>query len=103
MEELRITVLRCKTPGTVIMLEMNFKTNNYLTLGVLIRDTYDIIEKDLLILNHSDEWKKIYINLGSNLSLYPQAIDYKIIFRAGLESELSDAHILIDNIKIVYR
>lgn len=92
-----------QTPGTVIMLEMNFKTNNYLTLGVLIRDTYDIIEKDLLILNHSDEWKKIYINLGSNLSLYPQAIDYKIIFRAGLESELSDAHILIDNIKIVYR
>ncbi len=92
-----------QTAGTIILLEMNFKTNNFVTVGLLIRDTYEIVEKDLLILNHSEEWKKVYINLGSNLSLYPQAIDYKIIFRAGLEEGMSDAHILLDNIKIVHR
>lgn len=92
-----------QTPGTVIMLEMNFKTNNYVTVGLLIRDTYDIIEKDLIILNHSSEWKKIYINLGANLSLYPQSIDYKIIFRAKLDGDVTNASIYLDNFKIVHR
>jgi len=82
---------------------MNFKTENYFQVGLLIRDQNSVPEKDLVILNHSNEWKKIYINLGSNLSLYPQAIDYKVIFRAGLESGTSNAKILIDNVKIVYK
>ncbi len=89
--------------GTIIILEMNFKTENYFQVGLLIRDQNSVPEKDLVILNHSNEWKKIYINLGSNLSLYPQAIDYKVIFRAGLESGTSNAKILIDNVKIVYK
>ncbi len=89
--------------GTIVILEMNFKTENFLQVGLLIRDQNSVPEKDLVILNHTDEWKKIYINLGSNLSLYPQAIDYKVIFRAGLESGNSSAKILIDNVKIVYK
>lgn len=92
-----------QTPGTIILMELNFKTDNFLTVGLLIRDNHEIVEKALVILNHSDKWKKIYINLGSNLSLHPQALDYKIIFRSGLESENSSAKILIDNIKIVHR
>ena len=89
--------------GTITILEINFKTNNYLQVGLLIRDQYGLEQKDLVILNHSSEWTKIYINLGSNLSLFPSAIDYKVWFRAGLESDLSSAKILIDNIKVVYR
>lgn len=92
-----------QTAGTVVILEMNFKTQNFFQVGLLIRDKYEVPEKNLVILNHTDEWKKIYINLGSNLSLYPQALDYKVIFRAGLESGSSNAKILIDNVKIVYR
>ena len=93
-----------QTAGTIILLELNFKTNNYLQVGLWIRDQYGLDEKDLLILNHTDgEWKKIYINLGSNLSLAPLAYDYKVIFRAGLESDLTSTKLLIDNIKIVYR
>ncbi len=92
-----------QTAGTIIVLEMNFKTNNYLSVGLLIRDAYEVIPIDLVILNHSDEWKKIYINLGANLSLHPQAIDYKIIFKAGIENGSTEAKVFIDNIKIVYR
>lgn len=92
-----------QTAGTVVVMEMNFKTENFLQVGLLIRDEYEVHEKSLVIMNHTDEWKKIYINLGSNLSLYPSALDYKVIFRAGLSSGNSEAKILIDNIKIVYR
>jgi hypothetical protein len=31
------------------------------------------------------------------------AYDYKVIFRAGLESENEEGKILIDNVKVVYR
>ncbi len=92
-----------QTPGTVIIMEMNFKIDNYLVVGLLIRDAYEVVPIDLVILNHTDEWKKIYINLGANLSLYPQAIDYKIIFKSGLEEGLSETKLFIDNIKIVHR
>jgi len=90
-------------PGTVIVLEMDFKTNNYLSVGLLIRDAYEVTEVDLVILNHSDEWKKIYINLGSNLSLHPQAIDYKVYFKSGLQEGSNEAKVFIDNLKIVHR
>ncbi len=92
-----------ETAGTITMLELNFKNNNYFQVGLLIRDQFTLVEKDLLILNHTDEWKKIYINLGSNLSLYPKAYDYKIIFRSGLENGSTSAKVLLDNIKVVYR
>ena len=92
-----------QTAGTVVVMEINFKTENFLQVGLLIREEDDVPEKSLVIMNHTDEWKKIYINLGSNLSLYPQALDYKVIFRAGLSTGNSEAKILIDNIKIVYR
>jgi len=91
------------TAGTVTILEMNFKTNNYFQVGLLIRDKYEVVEKELVILSQSDEWKKIYINLGSNLSLYPQAYDYKVIFRAGLGDEEESGITLIDNIKVVFK
>ncbi len=89
--------------GTVVILEMNFKTDNFLDVGLLIRDASQVTSVDLVILNHTDAWKKIYINLGSNLSLYPQAIDYKLIFKAGIENGSSNAKIYIDNLKIVNR
>ncbi len=92
-----------QTQGTVIVLEMNFKIDNFLVVGLLIRDSYEVIPIDLVILNHTDEWKKIYINLGANLSLYPQAIDYKIIFKSGLEEGSTEAKVFIDNFKIVYK
>ena len=91
------------TAGTYSFLEMDYKTDNYLSISILVRDQYEFVERQLLILNHTDEWKKIYINLGSNLSLFPLASDYSIVFRAGLEDENSSAQILLDNIKVVHR
>jgi hypothetical protein len=92
-----------QTPGTVIILEMNFKVSNFLVVGLLIRDVYEIVPIDLVILSPTDEWKKIYINLGANLSLYPQALDYKIIFKSGIGVDTPDAKVFMDNIKIVHR
>jgi hypothetical protein len=92
-----------ESQGTSILLELNFKTNNFVTVGLLMQTSGSFTEVPLVILGHTDEWKKIYINLGPNISLNSTANDYKVVFRAGLESGMTDAQILLDNIKIVSR
>jgi len=86
-----------------VALEVNFKTNNSMVVGVLTSLPGDYKWDDLVYLNHSDEWNKIYINIGPTTSRYPNAIDYKIYFRAEKEPDLDTATILLDNIKLIYR
>jgi len=92
-----------ESQGTAVLLELDFKTNNAVTIGLLMRINSSFTEIPLVILGHNEEWTKIYINLGPNISLNSTASDYKVIFRAGLEDDISNAEILIDNIKIVSR
>ncbi len=89
--------------GSVVVLEMDFKTNNVLSVGLLMRINDNFTEIPLVILNDNEEWTKIYINLGPNISLNSTATDYKVIFRSGLETVNEVADIYIDNLKIVSR
>ena len=89
--------------GSVVVLEMDFKTNNLLSVGLLMRINNNFTEIPLVILNNHEEWTKIYINLGPNISLNSTATDYKVIFRSGLETVNEVAEIYIDNLKIVSR
>ena len=84
-------------------MEIDYKTNNYLATGLLIRDPGGYVKVPLLILNHSDEWNKIYINLGPNISLNPQASEYRVYFEADLDHDKSSSTIYLDNIKIIHR
>ncbi|NOX86295.1 MAG: hypothetical protein GXO86_10090 [Chlorobi bacterium] len=89
--------------GTPTMLEMNFKTDNLFNVGLLIQEQGQIIKLPLVILAHSSEWNKIYINLGPNLSLHSKATGFKVLLEGGLELEKQSATIYLDNIKMIYR
>jgi hypothetical protein len=89
--------------GSPVVLEMDYKTNNYLNTGLLIRDPAGYVKVPLVIVNHSDKWNKIYINLGPNLSLHSQASEFRVYFEAGLDKDKSSSTILIDNLKIIHR
>ncbi len=89
--------------GSPTLLEINFKTDNYINVGIIIQEYSNYIKIPLVILNHSEEWNKIYINLGPNLSLHPQATDFKVFFETSLENTLSSASIYLDNIKLINR
>ena len=89
--------------GSPVLMEVDYKTNNYLNTGLLIRELGGYIKVPLLTLNHSQEWNKIYINLGPNLSLHPQASEYRVYFEAGLDYDKSSSTIYLDNIKIIHR
>lgn len=89
--------------GSPVLMEVDYKTNNYVNTGLLIREQGGYIKVPLLTLNHSDEWNKIYINLGPNLSLHPQASEYRVYFEAGLDLDKSSSTIYLDNIKVIHR
>ena len=89
--------------GSPTILEIDFKTNNLINVGIIIQEYGNFIKIPLVILNHSKNWNKIYVNLGPNLSLHPQATDFKVFFESVLETDLNSASIYLDNIKIINR
>ncbi len=86
-----------------VMLELNFKTDNYMTVGLFINEPDRYVKMPLVILNYSSGWNKIYINLGPTVSDYPKAIDYKVYFSAQKREDKETTNIYLDNIKLIYR
>jgi len=88
--------------GSAVLLELDFKTDNYFNVGLLIKEYGQFVKIPLVIMNHADTWRKIYINLGPNISLHPQADYYKVVLESELENSSTSANIYIDNIKLIY-
>ncbi len=86
-----------------VLLELNFKSNNLFHVGLLMNQFGGIKKVPLLIMKPTDEWKKIYVNLGPNIAINSDAANYKVYFEAGLETSKSSAKIYLDNIKLIYR
>lgn len=92
-----------KIQNDPVLLELNFKTNNLFYVGLLMNTPSGIRKVPLLIMNNSEEWKKIYINLGPNIAINYEAINYKVYFEAGLELDKESSEIYLDNIKLIHR
>lgn len=88
--------------GTPVYLEMDFKTNEYVVIGIY----HDQTQVSVLTLNVTDEWTKIYINLTDAISQRQSETDIKVSF-GFLESASSpfltnNPEVQIDNIKLLH-
>jgi len=86
-----------------VILELDFKTDTYVTVGLFVRYPGGYEPKPLVILNHSEEWNHIYINFTPTVNQYYEALDFKVYFAASWEADLSKSNIYLDNIKLTYR
>lgn len=91
------------TDGTAVFMEMHYKCNNILVVGIFAQNASQIIQDPVIYINPRDQWNKIYINLTNKLQTYDDALDFKIFFGAIYDSPDEEAVILIDNIKVMYR
>ena len=98
-----LTTFEMPVQNDAVLLELNFKSNNLFHVGLLMNLPSGLKKVPLLIMNRSEEWNKIYINLGPNIALYNDAANYKVYFEAGLEIEKESAQIYLDNIKLIHR
>ena len=87
--------------GSPVMLEIDYKCTHSFGVGMFAEISGTIVDLPLIVVNKSDRWNKIYVNLGPNISTYNNASNFKIYF----ESSVLDgpAKFYMDNIKLIYR
>lgn len=86
-----------------IYLEINYKLDNLITVGLFSQGLGEIREDPILNVNKSTNWKKLYINLTPVVNRNTTALDFKVFIESTLGSELSNAEMYIDNIKLIHR
>jgi len=88
--------------GQPVYLELDFKTNEQLTLGVYIGTS----QQALVTLNTTSSWKKIYINLTELINAGSSTAEVKVFLGiregSGVTFLTSNPEIYIDNIKLVH-
>jgi hypothetical protein len=90
-------------PKAPVFLEMNFNTNTTFQAGLMIYSAdYIIYQTPVLNLAPTNnKWKKIYIDLTTTLNAYPKSTNYKVYFGGFKDATVSNATILLDNVKLV--
>jgi len=88
--------------GSEVFLEMNYKTDNALVVGVFYLSSGMQVQRPLLILNKSENWNKVYVNLTVPKYDTPNATDFRIFFGAQTDEGSEQAGIYLDNLKLIH-
>lgn len=87
--------------GANVWLEVNYKTDVALTFGITANEILQSAKTPVVTLFPNEEWNKVYINLVTEVSGYPNALDYNLFF-GSINTTDDTATVLIDNIKLLY-
>ncbi len=87
--------------GSNVYLEVNYRCDIPVTFGVFVNEPGRRIQAPVVTVNPSEEWNKIYINLVTEVSAYPNAVDFNLFFGA-VNTTGQEAEVFIDNLKLVY-
>lgn len=82
--------------GAPVYLEINYKNNQPFQLGI-IGGGGD--QREIISINRSAEWNKIYIQLTTAISTSPTYTNYKLYVKA--RKTVDNPEIYIDNIKVI--
>ncbi|HRY32159.1 MAG TPA: hypothetical protein P5531_04255 [Bacteroidales bacterium] len=90
------------TNGAYVFLEMNYRNNNRFTVGLIGESNNQVIQQPCMVLNHSENWNKIYINLTPVLQEMTSSSRFKIFLGALKEDDVAAPFILVDNFKVLH-
>jgi hypothetical protein len=89
--------------GAAVFLELDYKINQAMHIGLFINIPGQTQEQvPVYTLNPTDEWNKIYIQLGYTVSAYQALTKFKIYFYAEKDVTIGQSVFYIDNIKVVH-
>jgi len=88
--------------GKAVLLEFDYKCDREFGVGMIANLSSSTLMLPLVIVNKSETWNKIYINLGPNVSAYTSAQNFKIYFESD-RGDQDEANFYFDNIKVIYR
>lgn len=88
--------------GTPVFLELDYKCSRNFGVGLFAMVDNSVVTLPLVVINTSNEWNKIYINLSPIVTEYNSASDFKVYFESDKGDE-ENARFYFDNIKLIYR
>jgi hypothetical protein len=90
--------------GDFVFLEMNYKADVPILVGFYILTMDNTVEdRAFLVVNNTDEWKKIYVNFTPIVNETTDAVNFKVYLQTVLEPGHTSAKVMLDNIKLVTR
>mgnify|MGYP000753315878 CR=1 FL=1 len=105
-------LLECKTineyalpkGGKPVFLELNYKCNNTFRIGIFENEGGASNQvPQTIVINKSENWNKIYVNLTNEINLFANATSYNVYFGVIPDDESNpQPEVFIDNIKLVY-
>lgn len=99
-------VMSLPKSGAEVYLEIDYMNTNTLLTGVNAITGSEVKDNPNIQLNAQDasdlKWKKIYIELKEIVSASVNATGFEHYFKSILDANLTEGHVYIDNIKIVY-
>lgn len=89
--------------GSSVFLELNYRCNNHFAIGIFENEpgSYTQVPQTILI-NPSEKWNKIYVNLTNEVSLFPSAVNYNVYFGVIPDGTNPQPEVYVDNIKLLY-
>jgi hypothetical protein len=98
-----VTGIELPKTSAPVFLEMEYKTNYTLTVGLFIIDEdVQIIRHPIVVLNPtSGEWKKVYVNMTPTVSDSYYAEYFNVFFRVERSNTTDTAEIYLDNLKLI--
>lgn len=81
-----------------IYLELEYKCNQKFSISLMCGN---VEERNVITINPSDDWNKIYIQLSNAVYSPTPYSSYDLIIKAIKESDVANPAIYIDNVKII--
>lgn len=93
------------TNSSPVVVELDYNTNNSFMVGMIIIEVgVSITQHPIVVINQSGgEWKKIYVNCTPTVNENTNADYFKIFIRMDKSSDVEDATLLLDNVKLIYK
>jgi hypothetical protein len=82
--------------GAPVYLELNYKNNQPFEIGII---GGGVDQRQIITINPSLEWNKIYVQLTSGISTSPTYTNYKLYVKAT--KSVSNPEIYLDNVKVI--
>ena len=101
-------LFECNTPDfdlpkdQVVYLEMDYKCNAPIIVGIYANGSSEIDKNTIIYLNEKEEWNKIYISLTEIIYNYNDANDYKLFFAIPRDTTVAQNEMYLDNIRLLY-
>lgn len=97
-----IQAYQLPTAGGHVFLEMNYKSESDIIIGVYAQKATQILQLEVAGVLPKEDWNKIYINLSPTVFRHTDAYDFKLFIGSVLPKGKTEATILIDNLKLIH-